>query len=743
MDKKAVNKGLLGYHLGDIFDNATIQNDSRSIYQWNWLSGLKPESVRIFSGSFSKFMHPLTGPGYGWDLEEIIRFFDKTDGVIDSITVSDALDDNDDSLAVWIDDGEWENFKKYRTKWLAQNDLDSTHRYIDDFITMIKKIETENPGHTVKIIVCLNLMSASATECVDIVKYLRSNPIHNCTVAYVEMGNEMYFDFSEKMLGSYNFDDYWEYINGGYPDSLSNYVVGDSVWNNHNYIAKFKADPTFNCKVAIPARNLGAGFAFFTPEEVGLIDGASDWNDSLATHYTDVILVAGTATYVKKFEGVVIHPYYDDSNWKGIPDSTLEASYPCINLADADSTNDEWTYGLYDDRLEWAFDSITYNYRGLIRNGFIESYNEHNNHLKFYLSVAAGGKELLTTEYNYKYDGTDERIGIYSQAFMHGYLLQEWILKNIKLNFNTNFRANFFTFATLQNFAGASATCLITPANARERSFLGKDIAPYEGVADSLKREYHMKRTPYYALELLSEISKNNLKYVQANSKIFIASYNVQPTIFTNPTKTFLYIYFTNVRDTPQRIILNTSTSGGFYTGGAGILITDTATIYCIDAKKTYSTSGKGNNTLFDLNQCYDDSILFPIEILQIDTLQNIPSGSGDPLKSLVVPAYSFGFIKVPISPDNFRVSMEINTPEVIIYPNPASDFITIACLACAGENDLNMNINITNIAGEVCLSKPISNGERINTANLSVGVYQININFGNGTKQVKQFVKQ
>ena len=76
---KAVNKGLLGYHLGDIFDNATIPNDSRSIYQWNWLSGLKPESVRIFSGSFSKFMHPLTGPGYGWDLEEIIRFFDKTD----------------------------------------------------------------------------------------------------------------------------------------------------------------------------------------------------------------------------------------------------------------------------------------------------------------------------------------------------------------------------------------------------------------------------------------------------------------------------------------------------------------------------------------------------------------------------------------------------------------------------------------------------------------------------------------
>jgi len=66
----------------------------------------------------------------------------------------------------------------------------------------------------------------------------------------------------------------------------------------------------------------------------------------------DSIEIGTSGTYIEKFDGVVLHPYYDESNWEGIPDTTLLDTYPCVNLGDADSTNDEWTFGLYDERLE-------------------------------------------------------------------------------------------------------------------------------------------------------------------------------------------------------------------------------------------------------------------------------------------------------------------------------------------------------------------------------------------------------
>jgi len=743
---KSVNKGLLGYHLGGVFDDQTIPVDSSSTDQWNWFSGLRPESVRIFSGSFSKFMHPLKGPGYGYDLEEIIRFYDITDGVIDSVTLSDALQDT--TLALlneWIDDDESKQFEKYRTKWQSQFDIDSTRRYIDDFLLMIKKVETENTGHRVKVIVCLDIMSSSATECADMVKYLRDNDIWHCEVAYVELGNEMYFSFSESMLGINSFDDYWNYINGGYPDDLSQYVVGDSVWFDHDYIAAFKSDPTFQNKLAVPARNLGAGYVFATPEYVGLIGGGESWNDTLATHYMDSIEIGTSGTYIEKFDGVVLHPYYDESNWGGIPDTTLLDTYPCVNLGDADSTNDEWTFGLYDERLEWAFDSITYNIRHLLRQGYNESYLEHNDHLQFYLTVAEGGKDLLTTEYNFKYDGNVKKIGVYGQSFMHAQLLQEWVLRNIKINYNANFRAGFFKYATVQNFAGGTDNCLLSIANERELAFLGKDTIPYNLTPlDSGFRNYNMKRTPYFAMELLSEIGKQNLRYVQSNSTIFLNSFNIQPTIFTNPEKTFLYLYFTNVRDTTQRLLLNTDFTAGFYTGGYKIKITDTATIYCVNALKNYSTSGEGKNSLFKLNECYGDSILFPIEITQIDTLINVPDGSGDPLKCIVVPSYSFGYIKIPIAPDiPLKESADANQYNFILYPNPAGNSISLLEPSMqAGRNQM-LHCSIYDATGVLCLQRTIENGGSMHLNNLAQGIYTILINFGNEETSTVQFVKQ
>ena len=42
-------------------------------------------------------------------------------------------------------------------------------------------------------------MNETASDCRAIVEYLRDNPTHDVNVVYVELGNEMYYKFSEKM----------------------------------------------------------------------------------------------------------------------------------------------------------------------------------------------------------------------------------------------------------------------------------------------------------------------------------------------------------------------------------------------------------------------------------------------------------------------------------------------------------------------------------------------------------------
>lgn len=59
-------------------------------------------------------------------------------------------------------------------------------------------------------------------------------------MTYVELGNEMYYEFSETMLGIYSLEDYWIYINGGITDSLDSVLIGTDVWLDHDYISAFK-----------------------------------------------------------------------------------------------------------------------------------------------------------------------------------------------------------------------------------------------------------------------------------------------------------------------------------------------------------------------------------------------------------------------------------------------------------------------------------------------------------------------
>ncbi|MBK9457831.1 MAG: hypothetical protein IPO24_20790 [Bacteroidetes bacterium] len=71
-------------------------------------------------------------------------------------------------------------------------------------------------------IVCLNILTETAEDCLDIVQYLQSNPVHNVNVVGVEMGNETANKFHKQIMQFGEFDDYWNYIDGQAVDLQDN-----------------------------------------------------------------------------------------------------------------------------------------------------------------------------------------------------------------------------------------------------------------------------------------------------------------------------------------------------------------------------------------------------------------------------------------------------------------------------------------------------------------------------------------
>ena len=194
---KNVNPGIYGFNVTGMFDPSTLPNDGTSDYAWQWLIDLAPEVLRFPSGSYSKFMHLLHNTdgtdavGYGYDIYEIARYYDWTDEDMyfdyEELTLSNInriLYDEDIALKTWIFEDHVQDFKSFRDKWFAQQCV--TTRYLDDFISLVNQIDEAYPGRPLtKVIVCLNILSETATECRAITDYLRSNDVN---VVGVEMG---------------------------------------------------------------------------------------------------------------------------------------------------------------------------------------------------------------------------------------------------------------------------------------------------------------------------------------------------------------------------------------------------------------------------------------------------------------------------------------------------------------------------------------------------------------------------
>jgi len=265
------------------------------VHPWQWLVDLCPKTLRLASGGATKFIHlrpyrDIDGTagldpikGYGYDIYEIIRYYDVTDESIDvgvTVTIERILldlatDGADDDLQPgdcdnwdsWLNIDFIDDFEGFYNKWLVQEAVpDCTASAIEQFVHLIDDIKTAYPEHVVDVIVCLNIFSETATQCKEIIKYLKyatENGVINVNVVGVELGNESYFKSSREMLGFENFGNYWNYIRGNASDptwtsNFASYVFSAPMLADHNYISAFKLDPLVACKIGLPARNIDA-----------------------------------------------------------------------------------------------------------------------------------------------------------------------------------------------------------------------------------------------------------------------------------------------------------------------------------------------------------------------------------------------------------------------------------------------------------------------------------------------------
>ena len=117
-----VNQGLFGINVSGMFTQNTLPIGTATASQWQSLSDLVPEVLRFPGGEFAEFAHPLyqtkdinlngmlddKSLGYGFDLLEIFRYFDKSDGVFTAIIPTEAeminayLEGDDDLIQSWV-----------------------------------------------------------------------------------------------------------------------------------------------------------------------------------------------------------------------------------------------------------------------------------------------------------------------------------------------------------------------------------------------------------------------------------------------------------------------------------------------------------------------------------------------------------------------------------------------------------------------------------------------------------------
>lgn len=726
---KTINKGQFGINVTGMFTKSTLYGDIYSEDQWQWLSDMRPKVLRFPGGSSSKFMHLLTGDkGYGYDIVEITRYLDAIDNVLEAPNdAASILAASDVTMLSWFggDDAILETFKdEYLEPYQYQELLSSGDRFIDHFIRLIEKIETDNPGHVVDVIVCLNILTETAEDCLDIVQYLQSNPIHNVNVVGVEMGNETANKFHEKIMQFDEFENYWQYLDGqAVPGQDAKEVaLGESLYipaAERNFFLVFKSKAGANYKIGLCADGLDVeGSVFITKPGEYVGSRSTPWNVALRSHYGD----NHPGGNIKKFHAVILHTYYSADSWydECVTETGIAGSYSCP----------EWDFDDADTRIQSAFDAARGNFRNFMLTRYDDDLELFNLDLNFDLTTAIK-KDMWVTEWNLKDEGTPNNGKIFTNSYQHTVLLQEWWLKNLKLNFTEGFRENFFKYATLQNFAGGSGVQMLTPADEEvELEILGKDVSPYNlPSGDPSKRNYYVKRTVSYTMDLISEINKSNLNYFPATVATYGHNPNLPPTFFITPAIDYVYMYFTNSRCNDQRYILNPS---GMTPMFGYVVELENAEIFVVDAFQAYSQSGK--SMIYDFNSCYNAANPYDIEIDQTYTYLNPGCTAASGSLCVTVPGFTSGYVKMQVVPYIPRMANEMGN-ELIIYPNPANNMLFVS------STEEIQTVEIFSMTGMKVLEQS-NDSNSIDISNLSSGMYQIICNFKDGNRAVNSFAK-
>jgi hypothetical protein len=199
--------------------------------------------------------------GYGYDIVEINQVFDAIDSVLEAPdNVAAILAASDATKVAWFG-GDFSILKvfneEYIKDYLLQDYLETGDIFIDQFINLINKIQIEN-GYTVEVIVCLNILTETAAQCLEIVEYLEA---HGVNVVGVEMGNETANTFHRQIMRFNEFEDYWKYLDGqSVPfQSALETELGDTLFipaAKRNFFLEFKNRAGVNYKIGLCAEGL-------------------------------------------------------------------------------------------------------------------------------------------------------------------------------------------------------------------------------------------------------------------------------------------------------------------------------------------------------------------------------------------------------------------------------------------------------------------------------------------------------
>ncbi|MBC8045566.1 MAG: T9SS type A sorting domain-containing protein [Fimbriimonadaceae bacterium] len=681
---------LQGIHTTGFFKHFPYDSSGTQPYTWQWASQLKPELLRFPGGRVSKFSHLLAGVGYGYDSLEITTFYDYMD---------DSILNN----SIHIDTS---RFHSVYAEWMEDyyNDKTSVNNYLDDFIQFVKYIEINNPGHRVKILICLNVLTASATENADIIKYLQ-NIIPNTAdysvyVAGVEMGNEVYSDDLINFFPAFN--DYYAFINGTgcvFADAIPADVLAD-----HSYISKIKelAEPE-KISIALVTAPLANDPCVDEMEEI-IIDGRfNDWNIQLASVFSDSIIMSYGK--IPAFDAISAHPYKNPDCWEY-----------CINQLPDTIATTPFTFDMEDEQLRNAFICGT---QKLLENHKIE-FKETIQALSdnyFHFNDGIHTKKLWLSEYNlkdHKSQNNESRreLAVFNNTFLHGTFIFNWVLQDYFMNIDESYSEGFLEYAVFHNFSG------INEGNIFSKSMLQYDTHNPDSTL-------FIRRLNYHVFSLLQSITTSRLKMIASTKEpehSFINTYT-----FLDSVKNNLYIFFSNHSDTSTVIKLDkTSFTNTFYPGQT--VIPGAATLYVIDAKQLYSTSGY--NYYYEMNAFYDDTLNAPVfEIKGIDTTSDETIADG-----IVVPAYSLGYIVIPVEHITAIQNNYADYNNIIsIFPNPVNDILKVELHFEAASD---MCLKIIDNAGKTIYHQsamlPENGSTQIDCSNFASGLYILSAEINN-----------